>query len=159
MKIAYALFAAALLGTGTCDNGRESSDSPDPASALEADRSAHDFGRVRIDGGPVETVFDIVNDGASEVRLLAVSTSCGCTKATAEFADGSTVGSFDAPIDGDPADAGRQVSVGEAFQVRVTFDPAAHGPDGVGQLMREVVLATLDGGQTRLVITADVVRG
>ena len=60
---------------------------------------------------------------------------------------------------GDGAGAGRLVASGERFEVRVVFDPAAHGPDGLGELMREVTLATLAKGQTRLVITANVVRG
>ncbi len=159
MRFLGLVFATLLVGTGACDSRPAESHTATRKSSLTVDRPEHDFGRVPIDSGSVETVFHIVNDGPDVMRLLSVSTSCGCTKALAEFADGSTVGSFDIPDDGDTADAGKIVRPGEAFRVRVEFDPAAHGPDGVGRLLREIVLATLGGSQTRLVITADVFRG
>lgn len=159
MRFLIVLLTALLVGTGACDGRPDASDSPIPQSSLTAEPPEHDFGRVPIDGGMVGTVFRIVNEGSDDVRLLSVSTSCGCTKALAEFSDGSTVGSFDVPDDGNVANVGRVVGAGEAFRVRVEFDPAAHGPDGTGQLLREVILAMPDGGQTRLVITADVFRG
>ncbi len=152
------LLALSLAGTGACNEARTVSDSRAPESSLKADRPEHDFGRVPIDGGKVETLFDLVNEAPGEVRLLSVATSCGCTEAVAEFADGSTVGSFKLPGDGQESEAGRNVSAGESFEVRVVFDPAAHGPEGVGELMREVILATRDGARTRLVIRANVVR-
>ena len=158
MRLLSVLFALSLVGTGACDEARTVSDSSPPESSLKADRPEHDFGRVPIDGGKVETLFNIVNEAPGEMRLLSVATSCGCTEAVAEFGDGSTVGSFDLPVDGQDSDAGRSVSAGESFKVRVVFDPAAHGPEGVGELMREVILATRDGAQTRLVIRANVVR-
>ncbi|NNJ48585.1 MAG: DUF1573 domain-containing protein [Acidimicrobiia bacterium] len=158
MRIRYTLFVAALVGTGACTDRPAAEDLPEAGlSSFSVDRSGHDFGRVPIDGGVVEAVFHVVNDGPDQVRLLSVSTSCGCTTALAVFTDGSTVGSYDAPAGSQ--DAGRIVRTGESFQVQVKFDPAAHGPNGVGQLMREVILATLDGVPTRLVITADVFRG
>lgn len=158
MRLLSVLLALSLVGTGACDEARTVSDFRAPELSLEADRPEHDFGRVPIDGGKVETLFDIVNEAPGEVRLLSVATSCGCTEAVAEFADGSTVGAFDLPSDGQENDAGRKVSAGESFKVRVVFDPAAHGPDGIGELMREVILATRDGAQTRLAIRANVVR-
>jgi hypothetical protein len=158
MRLLAVLLALSLVGTGACKEARTVSHSKAPESSLKADRPEHDFGRVPIDGGKVETLFDLVNEAPGEVQLLSVATSCGCTEAVAEFADGSTVGSFDLPNDGQENDAGRKVSAGESFKVRVAFDPAAHGPDAVGELMREVILATRDGGQTRLVIRANVVR-
>jgi len=152
------LLAVTLVGMGACGETRTAPNPDPPEATLKADRPDHDFGVVRIDGGKVETLFSIVNEGPGEVRLLYVSTSCGCTEAVAEFADGSTVGPFSLPVDGQDDSAGRSVSAGESFKVRVVFDPAAHGPSGVGELMREVILATRGGGQTLLTITADVVR-
>ena len=159
MKFLRFFLVSGLLATGACEEARTLSDSELPESSLKADRAEHDFGRILIDGGKVETVFSIVNEAPADVQLLSVATSCGCTEAVAEFADGSTVGSFELPLDGQENDAGRAVQAGEGFKVRVVFDPAAHGPDGIGQLMREVILATRGAGQTRLVITANVVRG
>lgn len=159
MRLLNVLLTISLLGTGACSEARTVSESMPTESSLRADREDHEFGRILIDGGKVETLFTIVNESLDEVRLLSVATSCGCTEAVAEFADGSTVGSFELPIDGQENHAGRKVGVGESFKVRVVFDPAAHGPNGVGELMREIILATQGGGETRLTITANVVRG
>lgn len=158
MRPVHALFVALFL-TGACESEREVPRSLPATPAFKPDRLEHDFGRVPIDGGTVETLFRLVNESSDDVQLASVATSCGCTSATAQFADGSTVGSFDPPADGDWGSAGRSVMAGESFQVRVVFDPAAHGPDGVGELMREVILATPDGSSTRLVIMVNVVQG
>lgn len=128
-------------------------------SALQVDRAEHDFGSIPIDGGNVETVFTISNTGSTAVRLVAVYTSCGCTSAVLEFADGSKVGPFGMPgHEGSQTQIDRVADAGEAFAVHVTFDPAAHGPQGVGEVTRAVTLHTEAGGIVRLVINANVLR-
>ncbi len=128
-------------------------------SPLKADRLSHDFGSIPINGGNVETVFRISNSASSSLRLVAIYTSCGCTSAAIDFADGSQAGPF-----GMPGHAGvqtkidRTVDVGEEFSVRVAFDPAAHGPGGLGRITRVVTIHTADGGTAQLTIAANVVQ-
>ena len=40
----------------------------------------------------------------------------------------------------------RSIAPGASFDVRVTFDPAAHEPQGLGNVMRAVNIHTRDGG-------------
>ncbi len=76
-----------------------------------------------------------------------------------EFADRSQAGPFGMPGHGSvQTDIDRTVEAGEDFTVRVIFDPAAHGPNGLGKVTRVVTLHTADGGTAELAITADVVR-
>jgi hypothetical protein len=55
---------------------------------------------------PVSAVFQVRNAGAGTLHILGVSTSCGCT--TAEI-------------------GARTLARGEVTDLRVTFDPQAHG--------------------------------
>lgn len=125
---------------------------------LEADRRQHDFGRVPIYGGDVETAFQVSNGGPDPVRLVSVYTSCGCTTAVLEFDDGSREGPFGMPGHELPTRLHRPLRPGEAVRVRVIFDPAAHGPAGLGPVTRAVSLHTGDGGGVELVIAAEVVQ-
>lgn len=127
-------------------------------STLVAEKSRHDFGEIPIDGGDVTTVFTLTNRGDEAAELAAVYTSCGCTSAVLELADGSTVGPFGMPGHGEMPEVDGTVEPGESIRVRVTFDPAAHGPQGLGSVMRAVNIHTRDGGTTELRVTADVVR-
>lgn len=175
MRVTALLLPMALLGTLAC-GGREEVDPNLQAqqvaprsmlelerqqteSPLKADRQSHDFGSISMNGGNVETVFRISNSGSSSLRLIAIYTSCGCTSAAIQFTDGSQAGPF-----GMPGHAGvqtkidRTVDVGEEFSVRVAFDPAAHGPGGLGRITRVVTIHTADGGTAQLTIAANVVQ-
>lgn len=172
MRYTQLLLVAGLLGTAACAGEAQrtrTAQAEEPKSLLELERqqaesplavaeSRHDFGEIPIDGGDVTTVFSVTNEGDGAAELAAVYTSCGCTTAVLEFADGSTVGPFGMPGHGEMPELERSVEPGESFHVHVTFDPAAHGPQGVGSVMRAVNIHTRDGGTTELRITADVVR-
>ncbi len=161
-----------LLGALAC-GGREDSGSvaqTPPRSLLELERQQaesplkavgrqYDFGSIPIDGGNVETVFQVSNKGSAPVRLVAVYTSCGCTTAVLEFANGGEAGPFGMPGHKSvETELDRTLAAGEDLAVRVNFDPAAHGPGGLGNVTRVVTLHTADGETTELTITASVVR-
>ncbi len=126
-------------------------------SVLTADPRQYDFGRVPIDQGDVETAFRVTNRGADPVTLVSVYTSCGCTTAVLEFEDGTREGPFGMPGHELPTRLSRTLGPGGSVRVRVVFDPAAHGPAGVGRVMRAVAVHTEDGGGVELVIAAEVV--
>ncbi len=164
----------ALVAAVSCGSDRDGSQSATPgsqerrslldreqqqaASPLRADPQQYDFGSIPINGGKVETVFQMSNTGSAPVRLVAVYTSCGCTTAVLEFADGSTAGPFGMPGHESETVLDHAVSAGEQFRVAVTFDPAAHGPAGTGRVMRTVTIHTEDGGTSEVGISADVVK-
>lgn len=134
--------------------------SPEQAAPLrlEADHLSHDFGDVPIDAGEVSADFRIRNASAEPVQLAAVYSSCMCTTAVLEF-DGWRSGPFGMPGHDLPNAVDREVAPGGQFTMRVTFDPAAHGPEGVGPTRRQVALHTVNGGFMHLELTANVVPG
>lgn len=165
------LLLAGILGIAACADEAErtqTAQAAEPKSLLELEQQQaestliaaeprHDFGEIPIDGGDVTSAFKLTNEADETVELAAVYTSCGCTTAVLEFADGSNAGPFGMPGHGAMPEIERRIEPGESFDVQVTFDPAAHGPQGVGHIMRAVNIHTRDGGTTELRITADVV--
>jgi hypothetical protein len=172
MRYTHLLLLAGALSVAACsgkDESQEAAQAAEPKSLLErersqaestltADEALHEFGEIPIDGGDVTTTFTLTNSGQSRARVVAVYTSCGCTTAALEFTDGTTVGPFGMPGHGDMPELDRAIEPHESFRVQVTFDPAAHGPQGLGSIMRAVNVHTRDGGTTELRITAQVVR-
>jgi len=112
-------------------------------SSLIATESFHDFGEILLQGGLVETQFDLTNEGANPITIGKVYTSCLCTTATIIESDGKEKGKFGMPgHKGLLSVADSIVLPGESIAVNVIFDPAAHGPSGVGLAQRSVYLET-----------------
>lgn len=44
------------------------------------DKTVHDFGRISKDAGEQSCIFTLTNSGEEDVCILAVTTTCGCTK-------------------------------------------------------------------------------
>ena len=105
------------------------------ASALTTDEPAFDFGTVSMSQGTVKHTFKIKNASAEQVKVAKIYTSCMCTTATLKRA-GDELGPFGMPGHG-PIPKINQIFVpGEEAEVEVEFDPAAHGPAGIGLVER-----------------------
>jgi len=113
------------------------------------------FGKVSMRDGVVRHDFKLKNDSGEAMRITSVSTSCMCTKAVVVAPDGEKQGPFGMPGHGGSSSADIAVPAGEEVTVQVVFDPAAHGPAGVGRVSREIGLTT-DKGQTVMSFVADV---
>jgi hypothetical protein len=96
-----------------------------------------DLGLVDIDGGPVDSVFELINGDSRDLVLKGAFTSCACTTAWIELADGSASKSFGMSI---PTDWYGVVKPGEKFKIHVRLDPAFHGKDGTGAFRRDIYL-------------------
>ena len=95
--------------------------------------------------GLVEHKYILKNNSTEAVKIGRVETSCMCTVAFLIAGD-NEVGPFGMPGHGGPAgSANLTVSPGEEIVVRAVFDPAAHGPAGVGPVERQIALEV--GGQ------------
>lgn len=118
--------------------------------------STYDWGEISIDGGKVEKVFDIKSEGAGTLRLHNVSTSCMCT--TAQL----LLGNKKSPEFGMHTKSSYKLEVppGETAQLKVVFDPAFHGPSGIGPVTRQIEVQTNGANQQKLsfVLTAMVRR-
>lgn len=122
-------FLLILIGLAltACNTGR-------PQIALET--TGIDLGDV-VNGEIVMREVTVQNTGEKELVIEAVSTSCGCTKATLE------------PM---------TISPGGAATLQIVFDSGAHGEALNGELMRQIFIASNDPEQSEAVVelTANV---
>lgn len=112
-------------------------------ASLKASESFFDFGEIPMSGGVVETQYKLTNTGTEPVTIGKVYTSCMCTTATLTESDGSEKGEFGMPGHrGLLARADSTVAPGKSVTVTAIYNPAAHGPSGVGLAERSIYLET-----------------
>lgn len=92
----------------------------------------HDFGAMDIQGGKVNHTFSFLNKSDQPLSLVDLKTSCMCTKAEIIDENGVKISNAE----------GFKVLTGQEFDVLVTYDPLAHGPDAVGEVNRSIMLTT-----------------
>ena len=97
---------------------------------LTLETTAFDFGDIPY-GEVVSRDLVVRNDGSAPLVVESVSTTCGCTTATLE------------PM---------TIPPGGSAKLHIEFDSAAHGPENVGVLTRQVFLANNDPEQPDAVI-------
>ncbi len=105
-----------------------------------------DWGDMGIDKGKVEADFPIKNTGSETLKLYNITTSCMCTLAHL------TINSVDSPSFrmGDRSDYVADVAPGSTATLKVVFDPAFHGPNGVGPVQRQAIVETNDPQNSKL---------
>lgn len=110
------------------------------------DQSSYDWGEIGLNDGNVEKTFDIKNEGSENLKLFGVTTSCMCTTAQLILDDKSS------PKFGmhDKSSYVLEVPPGETANLKVVFDPAFHGPSGVGPINRQITVATNDPNNPEL---------
>ena len=125
------------------------------SAALAAGESAFDFGAISMAAGNVSHRFWFKNESAASVLIRRIYTSCMCTTAT--LAKGARiVGRYGMPGHGPLPDVNETLAPGEAAYVDVVFDPAAHGPAGLGRTQRVVTIEPGAGEPLQLGFTAEV---
>lgn len=123
--------------------------------ALAAEESKFDFGDVSMSDGKVRHRFKIRNGSAASERIEKIYTSCMCTEAEL-IAGGKTFGPYGMPGHGFAPRINAELAPGEEAEVEVEFDPAAHGPAGIGRIERIVYLENSAGLAFQLAIAATV---
>ena len=135
--------------------------SPQVASAqaisgsLSAEETSFDFGTVSMKNGKVNHVFKIKNDTDSTAVVSKLFTSCMCTTASISV-NGTKKGPFGMPGHGFVPSIKGEIRASGSADVEVVFDPAAHGPAGVGRIDRVVYLEEKSGNKLELQFTAMV---
>jgi len=119
------------------------------AKAYVADPTSFDWGPIPMNKGNVTKVFTIKNTGTDTLKLFNIKTSCHCTKAYATI-NGSDSQSFG--MDSLSSWVG-EVSAGKDAKLTVVFDPAYHGPSGMGAVNRFVSVETNDKANAKLTFT------
>jgi|SRR3989344_5018681 len=119
------------------------------AKAFVADPTSFDLGQVSMDKGKVTKVFTIKNTGTDTLKLYNVRTSCHCTTAFVTINENNSP-SFG--MDSLSAWVG-EVQKGREAKINVVFDPAYHGPSGMGAVSRFVSVETNDPAHSKLTFT------
>ncbi|OGF49229.1 hypothetical protein A3I36_00205 [Candidatus Giovannonibacteria bacterium RIFCSPLOWO2_02_FULL_45_28] len=125
------------------------------SGAIAASESSFDFGGVSMAKGNVSHNFKIKNTGASNAIINKIYTSCMCTTATLKVG-GEKWGPFGMPGHGFVPSLKIKLAPGAEADTEVVFDPAAHGPAGVGKIERAVIIENDAGEPLELRFTAVV---
>lgn len=112
------------------------------ARALASVSPFHNFGNISMAAGKVSKVYWIKNISGDPLTITKLYTSCMCTDATLITKAGKK-GPFGMPGHGPTPRIEERLAPGETAQVQVVFDPAAHGPAGIGQTDR---VTTIENG-------------
>ena len=142
------------------DNNAQNASSVEVAAVLSSQETYFDFGTISMADGEVSHTFNVINNGEEPIVIKKVYTSCMCTTAFIKNGAGKEYGGFSMPGHGGFAKADINVGPGEAIAVKAVFDPAAHGPSGVGLAQRSIYLETNSTQSPKLELTfrATVVR-
>ncbi len=128
---------------------------PRASAALGSSESKFDFGSISMAAGKVTHRFFLANRGAEPIEIRKLYTSCMCT--TAELVKGiRRFGPFGMQGHTDIPSINQDFAPGERAYVEVVFDPAAHGPAGVGPIERVVTIENSAGQPMQLAFSAYV---
>ena len=112
--------------------------------ALSAEEGQFDFGSVSMAKGKVLHEFKMKNTTEADITIGKLYTSCMCTTATLEMG-GKKFGPYGMPGHGFVPSIGEVIRPGEEATVSAVFDPAAHGPAGVGRIERSIIVENSAG--------------
>lgn len=124
---------------------------------INASPQSIDIGKVGYGGGIVSKTYEITNTTGNAVKLRKIVTSCMCTKARVLFGD-KTTKFYAMEMNGDKNPIiDYDFPAGATAKVEFNFDPAAHGPAGIG-LIDRVITLYFDSGYTELKFNGEVVK-
>ena len=124
---------------------------------IQAAVTNYNLGEVPINGGIVTKEYEIKNTSGKDMELKKIATSCMCTSASVKIGDDETrFFSMEMGGDKNPLISTR-LKKDETAKVTVRFDPAAHGPQGVGPFDR-IVWLYFDAGVKELTFNGTVVK-
>lgn len=110
------------------------------------DQKTFDWGNIPYGGGNATKTFTIKNTGTDVLQLTNIKTSCACTYAQLTI-DGKTSPKFSMHTTSGWVG---EVSPGKEAALTVVFDPAFHGPTGVGPVERLISVQTNDVSNSNL---------
>jgi hypothetical protein len=126
-----------------------------PVSSLIVSEKLFDFSTISMKDGRVEHIFKITNPTEKDVFVKKIATSCMCTNAYIESPEGEK-GPFGMEGMGYLPPADMTIKAGETTNIKVVYDPNAHGPAGVGIVDRFITLSDRNNTSLELEIKAIV---
>jgi hypothetical protein len=145
--IMYIVVAGILIGIGWLVGASNNDDAETKISEFSESKLAvtemtYDFGTISMKDGNVVHNYEIKNEGVESVIIDKVYTSCMCTTAYITDKGGKRHGKFGMPGHGVLTNTNITVPSGESVTLEAIFDPAAHGPSGVGLARRNIYIET-----------------
>lgn len=145
------LLTLAIIGGGSylVVKSSPSQLSADQSTVATTTETSFDWGTIGINNGKVQKTFVIKNSGSSPLKLNNVVTSCMCTTAQV------VINGQSSPAFGMHAKSSwsGEVLPGQSADLVVVFDPAFHGPSGVGSITRIVTVDANDAKNSQLSFT------
>ena len=115
---------------------------PATSGVIGATEDFFDFGTISMSAGKVMRKFTLKNSSDAPVRVTKLFTSCMCTQASIATQNDRR-GPFGMQGHGDSIPKiNLEIKPGETAEVEAVFDPAAHGPAGIGKVRRVVYVET-----------------
>lgn len=143
-----------LKPQSTLDNGASISN-PTNSGQIKAEETFFDFGTISMAAGKVSHMFKIKNSGSGNAEISKIYTSCMCTSASL-VRDSGRKGPFGMPGHGFIPKINESLNLNEEATIEVVFDPAAHGPAGVGKIERLITVEVENGSPVELTFSAFV---
>ena len=113
---------------------------PSVGAQASLNRTSVEWGQIKFSGGKVKAVYRITNTGTETLKLYGATTSCACTLGTIT-SNGKVTPPFGMHS---PMSTTVEVAPGVEAVVEALFDPAFHGPGGVGPISRTITVQTND---------------
>ncbi len=132
--------AGAIWGIGSYVSGRDQGGNQG-APRIEIKETEYDAGTVSINSGLVSHKYEIKNNGEGNLKIDGIRTSCDCTKAILRVGDKT---SPEFGMHNNPVFWSQEIAPNESGYLEVIFDPAFHGPEGTGSMIREAYFSTND---------------
>lgn len=132
-----------IVGLASWQGGKDTNEQTQPlaqVAGIQISPESYELGKVDLNGGLVTKEYEVKNDTDQTMKLQKIVTSCMCTQAKVSVGDKeSRYFGMEHPGDRNPP-INYEIQPGENAKVTVNFDPAAHGPQGVGPFDRVVTL-------------------
>ena len=132
-------------GAGPATTAAQARPASYSAGALTAGERDFDFGFISMAAGKVSHRYWFRNASAAPVLISKIYTSCMCTTATL-VKGGRVINNYGMPGHGYTPSVNETIAPNEDALIEAVFDPAAHGPSGIGPTERFVTIEN-DAGQ------------
>ena len=150
------IVGAFVLSSSPTSSNQQQAGQKSNTSKLAAAETFFDFGTISMAKGKVTKAFSVKNTTGEPITVSKIYTSCMCTEAL--LVQGSNRrGPFGMPGHGSVPTISETIAPGAEAVVEAIFDPAAHGPSGVGPIARTVFVETTDSGKLNLDFKANVI--
>jgi len=131
------LGAAMIFAKPSPQTNQQTNPTSDITQSLISEEAGFDFGNISMADGKVSHVFKIKNGLDQAITATKLYTSCMCTTAALKI-NGVQKGPYGMPGHGFLPKFNETLEPGQEALIEVIFDPAAHGPAGIGKITRVV---------------------